>query len=236
MRNHVSLARRQASRLRVLKFGAIALLVICAAILGVAAVNGAVNHDPGISLASLPFLAVGGMMFREKPDDSGGGGAPESLGECPAIVGETPEAKLQSAGGIITSLWDRIKKATSDLASKTKAYLELEGTSSQLKKDLQAEKEGHVATKGLLETEQKNHKETSGKLTKSEERVGHLEGLCKLKGLDPDAVVPAAPAPEALQTAEDWSAKLAAAKTPEAQHQVLVDFQKAVSEGKVKKA
>lgn len=150
----------------------------------------------------IPFLALGGLIFREAEKGGGsGGGESEFPKTLPEPTGETHEAKLLNATSIIGDLFKRGAKAVSDLAAKTKDYLELEGTSSQLKTDLQSEKEAHVKTQGLFDAEKTNHGTTSGKLVKSEQRVLHLEGLCKLKGLDPDQVIVAAP--EAKATSGD---------------------------------
>lgn len=229
MRNQVSLARRQASRLRFLKIGALILSCIFACLFGSVAVQGARTHDAAPSVAMVPLLAVGGLMFREAHQGGGGGGGSDEFPKTqPELTGETPEVKLQNAGTIIADLFKRGLKACSDLAAKTQAYLELETTAKKSALDLTAEKDAHTATKGLLDTEKTNHGATSGKLVKSEERVTHLEGLCKLKGLDPDQVVPPAPA---AKSGDDERAELVsqlnAAKTPEERGEIagkLRDF------------
>lgn len=192
-------------------------------------------------MSALPLLGLGGLMFRDKPDDAAGGSnsdtppawAPSS--EAPAISGDSLEQKVEKATGIVGTLFGHLKSAFTAFKDLQANYKTLDGQFNSLTETAQAERDAHTATKGLLQTEKDNHTATSGKLVTAAANVIRLESLCKLKGIDPDAVVPPAPAPEALQTADDWAAKIANAKTSEAQHQVLADFQKAVAEGKVKR-
>lgn len=234
MCNKLSLRRRQAFRLSILKFGAIAILSLMAFVVGAAVTHGTATHDPGIALSAAPTLALTGLMFRS--GDAGGGVGGETAKTPPEPTGDTLEAKLTSAKTLIGNFFKDVGRLTGELAQKTADYLKLQGDFESLKTTAENEKTEHVATKGLLESEKTGHKATSGKLVTAESRILNLEGLCNLKGIDPKQVVPPAAAPVPDSSVSDWNAKLASAKGNAAQMKVLEEFQAAVKACTVKPA
>jgi hypothetical protein len=225
MRKQASLGRRQASRLRILKVGAFALTLFLAVLASAAVSQAAANHDAGaVSVEMLPALGIGGLIFMREPDKGGGGGGFSSQDQpeqCPAIAGDTMEAKIESAKGHVTSLWGRLTKALGDLKDKVDAYTALEGQFASLKETAESEKTEHGKTKGLLESEKTEHGKTKGRLELAGKNVERLESLCDLKGVDRTAAVPAAAGPvtdaraelvKALDNAKDASARGVAAE------------------------
>jgi hypothetical protein len=199
-----SLRRRQANRFRVLKFGAIALVVLFAAMFGTVAVSSAHSHDtPSTLLSSAPLLGLGCLMFRDKPDDSAGGGNSDTppawapSAEAPAITGDNLEQKVEKATGIIGTLFGHLKSAYTAFKELQGSYKTLEGQFNSLKETAQAEKDAHVATKGLLSDANTKVAGLTTERDKATKNVERLEGLCALKGIDHTAVVPPANQPEA---------------------------------------
>jgi hypothetical protein len=184
------------------------------------------------------------LVCLAPPTESSGGGSTEDAPPAwappatePVATGDTLEAKLTSAASHIKTFFTNLGLALAAFTKLQGDYKSLDAQFNELKETARLEKEEHGKTKGLLTDEKAAHTVTSGKLLKAEANVGRLESLCDLKGIDKNQVVaPAAAADLEPQTADDWNAKLAAAKSTEEQHQVLADFQKAVKDGKVKKA
>jgi hypothetical protein len=229
---------------RCFKLGAIAITGTVALLICVSAVHNS-GSDAGASLATVPILGVGAMLFLDA-DKGGGGGGSSKLPEAPPAPesGATLENQLshwkKTCMDFFKQLGGAFKERDDELAAHGKT-----------KDALKTEQDAHGKTKDALKAEQEAHNKTVDALSKANTTVAgltierdnartdatRLEGLCDLRGIDHKKVVGAAPgAAVAPETAEDWNAKLAAAKTIEDQHQVIRDFQKAVKEGKVKKA
>lgn len=244
MNRKVSLRCRQANRLRVLKFGAIALVALFAALFGTVAVSGAKSHDaPAAALSASPLLAIGGLMFRDKPDEGGGSSTQNAApawappATMPEPVGDTGEAKLTSAASHIKTFFTNLGLAYAAFTKLQGDYKTLETQFNELKQTAQTAQNDLATQKGEVTRLTTELGTANNDLAREKGNVNRLESLCQLKGIDANAVVPPATVvPAALETADDWNKKLAAAKTTEEQHKILADFQKAAHEGKVKKA
>jgi hypothetical protein len=232
------LARRQACRLRSLKIGALVLTIAFASLLGSAVCQGAANHDTATSsLASLPFLGLGGIMFMREAEKGGPAGGGASTETPPEPVGSTMEERLASATGFI-------KQFFTDLAASKAENVRLQGqfdaatsTATGIQATLDGVK-GELATaQGTIQTLTSEREGFKSQLSQAQGNITRLESLCQLKGIDPSSAVPAVTALAAsMTTVEEWNTKIAQAKGNDAQMQVLEDFQKAVAAGTVKKA
>jgi hypothetical protein len=182
MRNQVSLRRRQESRVRNFRIGAVVLLTLFAAVLGTAVCQGAVANDPAAtSLGALPFLAIGGLMFQNKPDDSAGGG---SSPQPPAPEGTTIEEKLQSSIRHTADFFKQLGGAMKEKDDEIAAH-------AITKQSLKDEQTAHGVTKQSLKDEQTAHAATkdqfagaNDRATKAEGRVTLIESYAKHHSLD----------------------------------------------------
>jgi hypothetical protein len=162
-------------------------------------------------LRSVPFV----LCSLLAPDTGGGSGGGPAPATPPEPTGTSHEEKLSSAKTIIGDLFKKLGTSLADLTKAQGDYKTLEGQFSSLKDTAEQEKTGHATTKGLLETEKGAHTATSGKLVTAEKNVTRLESLCNLKGIDPNQVVPPAPAAKTgEQTREDLAAQLEKEKDP----------------------
>lgn len=181
MRNQVSLRRRQASRVRNFKIGAFALLGVFAFVLVAVACQGAlVTHDLGSSVAALPFLGLGGLMFMEAAKGPTAGGA----ATCPEPTGDTLEAKLESSKNISADFFTQLAGA---MTERDQAVGELAGTKQNVT-DLTTERDGLKTQVTDLTTERDGLKTTVTGLTTERDtaksRVTLIESFCKGKGID----------------------------------------------------
>jgi hypothetical protein len=197
--NKTSLCRRQASRLRFLKIGAVAIALLFASAFIALSAQGIEKHEPiSTTLGALPFVGLGALMFRE-PDKGGGGGgasaentppawAPSSEA-APEMTGESLEQKVESGQSIIGTLFGHLTSAFAAFKKLQGTHATLEGQFTALEQAAQAEKEEHAKTKGLLETEKNAHTQTKSELETANKNVARLESLCGVKGINKDQVV-----------------------------------------------
>lgn len=201
-RRLISFRRRQANRSRALKFGAVALIALFAAMFGTVALSAVRSHDaPSAAMSSLPVLGLGCLMFRS-PEAAGGGGSsnqdkgPFDAENAPALEGETLEAKNASAAGIISRLFSAGKDLVSRLSTANNERTRLEEQFNAATSDLTKERTDHAATKGELASAKTTITGLTSERDTANKNVERLEKLCSLRGIDHTAAVPPVQAPE----------------------------------------
>jgi hypothetical protein len=187
-------------------------------------------------LSVIPFVLVS-LLAPDAGGPGGGGGtpAPNASTPPPEPEGNTLEDKLGHAKTLIASFFKDTARLTGELAAKTTDHRGLEKQFNDLQTTAQGEKDAHLATKGLLETEKGAHTKTSNELVAAANNVTRLEKLCDLKGIDKDQVIPPATAPTGEQTREALVEKLNAEKDPLKKNVIAKELQAFDRKAKEKK-
>jgi chromosome segregation ATPase len=149
-------------------------------------------------LTSTPFVLCNLLAEDDGGANGGAGGGgnppapnptPPAPEQEPKPEGETVEAKLTSATGIISKLFGRIGALTSQLASMLSERKKLEGQFEELAGNFQTEKEAHVKTQGELSKANTTNAGLTTERDNANKNVERLEKLCGLKGIDISAAV-----------------------------------------------
>jgi hypothetical protein len=187
---------------------------------------------------AVPFVLIS-LLAPDAGGSGGGGGtpAPKADSPPPEPEGNTLEDKLAHAKTLIASFFKDAARLTGELAAKTNDHRKLEQQFNDLQTTAQGEKDAHIATKGLLETEKAAHTKTSTELVAAQNNVSRLEKICDLKGIDKNQVIPAAPpAPTGDQTREALVNKLNAEKDPVKRNEIANELREFDRKAKEKKS
>lgn len=196
----------------------------------------------GLSLVLGAAMCCASREFYAKADEGGGGGGAGGVpggAEKPKTLAEA--VKLLEASEVAMAAAAAAKEAAeAALAAEKGAKAAVEAERDTAKADAaaaiasgQAARKEADDAKARVTAVEGERDQAKALATKNAERVSHLEGLCQVRGVDPNAAITQLPEQGKKTSVKDWDAKLAAAKTPKERAQVNQEFAAAVAAGTV---
>jgi len=154
-------------------------------------------------------------LFLNKPDDgagAGGGTEPKTLAEATSAL-KSAQASLKDAEAAKSAA--ETAKATAETerdTARTEAGTQKSVADEALKEATKAKSE-LAAAQTQITTITGERDTAKSQLTNAGARITQLEGLCGVKGIDPNKAIDQQPAPSAGGSLEQLEADYAAAKT-----------------------
>lgn len=173
------------------------------------------------------------LFFFDAPTDRNGAPTPP-----PTLEAQLSQLRdeLTTSQGLVTTLTGERDQARSALTGMTterdnlqSQYTALNNTATQLRADL-------TAAQGQISTLTGERDQARGSLTTAQSNITRLEGLCNLRGIDPNAALPPENTPPPASSAADFTKRIAEAKSQEDKDKIMEEYSKAVKEGKLRPA